>query len=69
MSTMSIDTALFQPISLGQPLAILMLIENSKAMLTYWPDLQDSYLPIVLGNIKAVNPDVPVRSSSLIYCT
>jgi hypothetical protein len=69
MSTMSIEAAPFKPISLGQPLAILMLIENSKSMLTYWPDLRDSYLPIVLGNIRAVNPNVPVCSSPLFYCT
>jgi hypothetical protein len=52
---------LFKPAHQGHSLAILVLIENSAAMIDRWPDLRDRYLPTLLGTVRKVNPVVPVR--------
>jgi hypothetical protein len=52
---------LFKPAQQGDSLAILVLIENSAAMIDRWPDLRDRYLPTLLGTVRKVNPVVPVR--------
>ena len=51
---------LFKPAQQGDSLAILVLIENSAAMVDRWPDLRDRYLPTLLGTVRKVNPVVPV---------
>ena len=55
---------LFKPAQQGDSLAILVLIENSAAMIDRWPDLRDHYLPTLLGTVRKVNPVVPVRDNT-----
>jgi len=55
---------LFKPAQRGDSLAILVLIENSAAMIDRWPDLRDHYLPTLLGTVRKVNPVVPVRDNT-----
>ena len=55
---------LFKPAQQGDSLAILVLIENSAAMIDRWPDLRDRYLPTLLGTVRKVNPVVPVRGNT-----
>src|SRR6266404_134418 len=56
--------ALFKPAQQGHSLAILVLIENSAAMVDRWPDLRDHYIPTLLGTVRKVNPVVPVRDNT-----
>lgn len=58
-------TAVFKPVTPGQAVAILLLIENSGHMVPRWPDLRDRVLPTLLGNIRIANQGVPVSFSSV----
>ena len=46
----------------GQPVHVLLLIENSLAMLDHWGDLQQHILPGVLGAVRIANPGADVSS-------
>ncbi|KAF8497774.1 hypothetical protein F5888DRAFT_1694817 [Russula emetica] len=59
---------LFKPAQQGDSLAILVLIENSSAMIDRWPDLRDRYLPTLLGTVRKVNPVVPIQVIFLPSC-
>lgn len=59
---------LFKPAQQGDSLAILVLIENSAAMIDRWPDLRDRYLPTLLGTVRKVNPVVPIQVIFLPSC-
>ncbi|KAJ3483880.1 hypothetical protein NLJ89_g12027 [Agrocybe chaxingu] len=48
-----------------QPIAVLLLIENSKNMAAIWPDLRDQYLRRLLDSIVAANPGAPVAVTIL----
>lgn len=52
-------SALFTP---GRPPAVitLILIENSRTVSAFWPDLRDHYVRILLGRLEAKHPDVVV---------
>lgn len=54
--------ALFKPAVPGEPVATLVLIENSEPMMNGWPDLRDHHLPTLLGTMRLANPVVPVRA-------
>ena len=64
MSASPPPPGLFKPAQQGDSLAILVLIENSAAMVDRWPDLRDRYLPTLLGTVRKVNPVVPVRDNA-----
>ena len=64
MSASPPPPGLFKPAQQGDSLAILVLIENSAAMIDRWPDLRDRYLPTLLGTVRKVNPVVPVRDNT-----
>jgi hypothetical protein len=52
--------ATFKPVVPGEAVATLVLIENSQAMVNWWPDLHDHHLPTLLGTVRLANPIVPV---------
>ncbi|KZT30209.1 hypothetical protein NEOLEDRAFT_317993 [Neolentinus lepideus HHB14362 ss-1] len=52
---------IFQPITAGGPVATLLLIENSREMAQYWPELRAHYLPTLLGTMRLANPVVPIQ--------
>ncbi|TFK51345.1 hypothetical protein OE88DRAFT_1659288 [Heliocybe sulcata] len=52
---------IFQPITQGGPVATLLLIENSREMAQYWPELRAHYLPTLLGTMRLANPVVPIQ--------
>ena len=58
---MPIPEAIFKPVVPGEAVAILVLIENSQAMVQAWSDLRDHHLPTLLGTMRLANPAVPVR--------
>jgi hypothetical protein len=58
---MPVPEAIFKAVMLGEAVAILVLIENSQAMVRGWSDLRDHHLPTLLGTIRLANPIVPVR--------
>lgn len=47
----------------GQPVHVLLLIENSLAMLDHWSDLQQHILPGVLGAVRIANQGTNVSIS------
>ena len=50
---------LFKPAHPRQPVATLMLIENSQSMSFIWTDLRDQYLGRLVDGVAAANPSVP----------
>ncbi|KDR72831.1 hypothetical protein GALMADRAFT_142561 [Galerina marginata CBS 339.88] len=57
--------SLFKPIQPHQPVATLLLIENSQAMSFIWPDLRDKYLSRLIDGLVHANPSVPITVSVL----
>ena len=58
---------LFKPPFPHQPIAAVILVENSEAMSYIWSDLQDQYLTKLMDSLAVANPFVPV-CDLLIYC-
>jgi hypothetical protein len=58
MGSCSQCNVIFKLVILGEAVAILVLIENSQAMVPGWSDLQDLYLPTLLGKIGLANPNI-----------
>ncbi|PPQ91533.1 hypothetical protein CVT25_008801 [Psilocybe cyanescens] len=56
---------LFRPTQLHQPVAIVILIENSQEMSQLWPDLRDKCLDRLVDNLEQTNPPVPITVSVL----
>ena len=54
--------AVFGSAAPGQAVHVLLLIENSLAMLDHWTDLQQHILPGVLGAVRIANPGTDVSS-------
>jgi len=52
-------SSLFKPAHPHQPVATLMLIENSQSMSYIWADLRDQYLGRLVDGVAAANPSVP----------
>ena len=50
----------FKPIFPQQPVATVILVENSEAMSHIWSDLQDQYLNKLVDSLVVANPYVPV---------
>jgi len=59
MHSMSGST-IFRPVVPNQAVATLLLIENSREMVSIWPVLQDHYLPTLIGTMRIANPVAPV---------
>jgi hypothetical protein len=55
---------LFKPSVPQQPVATVILVENSQAMSHIWSDLQDQYLNKLVDNLVAANPFAPVCDDS-----
>lgn len=51
------------PDSPGDTQVVLVLLECSAEMLSYSTELQNYYLPTLLGALQGSNPDIPVRRS------
>ena len=49
-------TAVFRAVAPDQPVATLLLIENSQNMLAMWPPLRDRDLPNLIGAFRIANP-------------
>jgi hypothetical protein len=49
-------TAIFRPVTPNQPVATLLLIENSQNMFAIWPHLRDRLLPNLIGTLRIANP-------------
>ena len=47
---------LFKPMVPHQPVATVILVENSQAMSYIWSDLQDQYLNKLVDKLKFANP-------------
>lgn len=45
----------------GDAVSVLVLVEDSGQMAAKWPDVRDSYLPILLENLRTADPSVQVR--------
>jgi hypothetical protein len=65
---MSLNSTMFKPISPHQPVAAVILVENSELMSHIWSDLQDQYLNKFVDSLVVANPFVPVCDILLIYC-
>ena len=65
---MSPTSNMFKPIFPQQPVATVILVENSEAMSHIWSDLQDQYLNKLVDSLVVANPFVPVGVVLLIYC-
>ncbi|KAI0055401.1 hypothetical protein BV25DRAFT_1921836 [Artomyces pyxidatus] len=52
----------------GESIATLVLIENSSAMVSRWPDLRDRHLPTLLGTMRIENPISPINVLWLMSC-
>ena len=59
--------AIFRPVLSGEAVAILVLIENSQAMVQNWSDLHDHHLPTLLGTMRLANSIVPVSRQGVDY--
>jgi hypothetical protein len=57
---MSLSPDMFKPIFPHQPVATVILVENSEAMSRIWSDLQDHYLNKLVDSLVVANPFVPV---------
>ena len=57
---MSLSSNMFKPIFPHQPVAIVILVENSEAMSHIWSDLQDQYLNKLVDSLVVANPFTPV---------
>ncbi|KAF8174573.1 hypothetical protein BJ912DRAFT_1046492 [Pholiota molesta] len=55
MDMAPLQSLLFKPTTPHQPIAILMLIENSLAMSQIWPDLRDQYVTRVVETATSAN--------------
>ncbi|KAF8152238.1 hypothetical protein B0H34DRAFT_110557 [Crassisporium funariophilum] len=53
-------TSLFKPTAPQQPVATLILIENSQEMSFIWSDLRDQYLDKLVDNLVFANPSAPI---------
>ena len=53
-------SAVFGSARPGQPVHVLLLIENSQPMVEHWQDLQQYILPGVLGAVRIANPGINV---------
>ncbi|KDQ52498.1 hypothetical protein JAAARDRAFT_50196 [Jaapia argillacea MUCL 33604] len=60
-NAMANSSSIFRPVEPGYPVAILFLIENSKDMVPYWPEIRNKYLPTLLGTLRLANPVVPIQ--------
>jgi hypothetical protein len=65
---MSLSSNMFKPVFPHQPVATVILVENSEAMSHIWSDLQDQYLNKLVDSLVVANPFVPVCDVLLIYC-
>ncbi|OJT09155.1 hypothetical protein TRAPUB_14365 [Trametes pubescens] len=45
----------------GDAVSVLVLVEDSGQMAVKWPDVRDSYLPILLENLRTADQSVQVR--------
>ena len=59
---------MFKPIFPQQPVATVILVENSEAMSHIWTDLQDQYLNKLVDSLVGANSFVAVGDVLLIYC-
>ncbi|KAH9856311.1 hypothetical protein C2E23DRAFT_944275 [Lenzites betulinus] len=50
--------ALFVPVLV----LVLVLVEDSAQMAARWPDVRDSYLPILLENLRTAHPSVQIEA-------
>ena len=64
---MSLNSNMFKPVSPHQPVATVILVENSEAMSHIWSDLQDQYLNKLVDSLVA-NQFIPVCDILLICC-
>ncbi|KAI0631385.1 hypothetical protein C8Q77DRAFT_1218892 [Trametes polyzona] len=46
----------------GDALALLVLVEDSAQMAAKWPDVRDSYLPLLLEHLRAADPSVQIEA-------
>jgi hypothetical protein len=51
---------IFRSVLPNQAVATLLLIENSKAMSTIWPNIRDKHLPTLIDTLGIANPLAPV---------
>ncbi|KAF8966754.1 hypothetical protein BDZ97DRAFT_1917274 [Flammula alnicola] len=56
-------SSLFKAILPHQPVAMLMLIENSQTMSHIWSDLRDQYLDRLVDNLTLANSSAPITVS------
>ncbi|KAI0668166.1 hypothetical protein C8Q78DRAFT_1048843 [Trametes maxima] len=46
----------------GDAVSVLVLVENSGQMVAKWPEVRDSYLPILLENLRSADPSVQMEA-------
>ncbi|KAI0824403.1 hypothetical protein BC628DRAFT_1322673 [Trametes gibbosa] len=51
-----------QPAMPGDAVSVLVLVEDSAQMAAKWPDVRDSYLPILLENLRMADPSVQIEA-------
>ena len=56
-----------KPAMPGDAVSVLILVEDSAQMAAKWPDVRDSYLPVLLENLRADDPSVQVRSMPFLF--
>lgn len=61
-------SAVFGASAPGQPVHVLLLIENSTPMMEHWQDLQRHILPGILGAVRIANPGVNVCDPTCDFC-
>ncbi|KAI0354510.1 hypothetical protein OH77DRAFT_506346 [Trametes cingulata] len=47
-----------KPAMPGDAVSVLVLVEDSGPMAAKWPEVRDSYLPVLLENLRAADPSV-----------
>ncbi|KAI0367067.1 hypothetical protein BV20DRAFT_1090972 [Pilatotrama ljubarskyi] len=47
-----------KPAMPGDAVSVLVLVEDSGQMAAKWPEVRDSYLPVLLENLRAADPSV-----------
>ncbi|KAH9847766.1 hypothetical protein C2E23DRAFT_488356 [Lenzites betulinus] len=51
-----------KPAMTGDALSVLVLVEDSAQMAAKWPDVRDSYLPILLENLRTADQSVQIEA-------
>ncbi|KAH9943594.1 hypothetical protein B0H21DRAFT_748599 [Amylocystis lapponica] len=50
-----------RPAMTGDPVSVLVLVEDSQAMAGKWVEIRDYYLPTLLGSLRMADTSVPMR--------